>query len=546
MRKCILGLVLGLALLLPRAGTASDWFERGDDNDVQPSPEPPRAFWYGGDMPLAYTAQTPNGPVALPVGQAVNDFLTKPNPITKVPSPLTLLSAWMMAYDNTKGQAGLTKPDVHRRAFRGYTLLTVLNGYKVPGDDTVYNATLIDMDGNIVKKWPLFGFPVKMLPNGNLLGGNGPGLPQHQEQGALVQIDWCGNVVWDWYGPDPGNAPANGGARQHHDFQREGSPTGYYAPGLSAKASGKTLVLAHENPPRSLTMGVSNVMDTEEDVIYEIGEAGNVLWAWHPYEHIDAMGFSPIAREAIRTIPVGAPADIGGGFVQTDWQHINSASYLGPNKWYELGDRRFHPDNIIWDGRSSNVIAIVARHDDPAGKWKSGDIVWRMGPEYGPGTPEHEVGQIIGQHHAHLIPHGLPGAGNLLVFDNGGLAGFGNLFPGLPAAWPVAFRTYSRVLEINPITFHVVWEYTNKQDTGEGRQFFSWYISSAQRLPNGNTLITEGANGRLFEVTRKGDLVWEYIWPKSMSAGSGTGFGNAVYRAYRVPPQWIPRNTRCP
>jgi len=63
--------------------------------------------------------------------------------------------------------------------------------------------------------------------------------------------------------------------------------------------------------------------------------------------------------------------------------------------------------------------------------------------------------------------------------------------------------------------------------------------SHAQRLPNGNTLITAGAGGRLFEVTKEGAIVWEYMFP--MFAGAGPNPSNAVYRAYRIPYGWIPQ-----
>jgi hypothetical protein len=445
------------------------------------------------------------------------------------------LQVSIMTFDNNPG--GKTGTIVYdpKKCWHGYTLLSSL----VPRTDTLYFTRLIDMEGNIVKEWPLFPFPAKMLPGGHILGGNPTGgLPNHPEMGALVQMDWCGNPVWQWV--HPGNP---GGARQHHDYEREGNPVGYFAPGLTPLTlGGKTLILAHYNPPLSDTSHISD-LPLEDDAIYEVDWAGNVLWEWHAWEHFEQMGFDDVAKEAIRTIQVGAPENIGGGFPETDWQHINATSYLGPNKWYDKGDLRFHPDNIIWDGRSSNIIAIIARHDQKHGKWKckSGDIVWKIGPNYSPGTEEHKLGQIIGQHMAHMIPQGLPGAGNILLFDNGGLAGFGSLYPGLPAFWPNTYRNYSRVIEFDPRTLEIVWEYENKTpptppDTTP-RKFFSWFISGAQRLPNGNTLITEGSTGRVFELTRHGEMVWEYINPYSAA-----GFGRAVYRAYRVPSSWVPEN----
>lgn len=64
---------------------------------------------------------------------------------------------------------------------------------------------------------------------------------------------------------------------------------------------------------------------------------------------------------------------------------------------------------------------------------------------------------------------------------------------------------------------------------------------SAQRLVNGNTLITEGADGRLFEVTTAGDIVWEYVSPYFTQGANRT---NRVYRAYRVPYAWVPQLER--
>jgi hypothetical protein len=151
------------------------------------------------------------------------------------------------------------------------------------------------------------------------------------------------------------------------------------------------------------------------------------------------------------------------------------------------------------------------------------------------------LGWIIGQHHAHMIPRGLPGEGNMLIFDNGGWAGYGAPNPGSPMGLKNALRDYSRVLEFDPITLEIKWQYTPREaglvHPVDNNRFYSPFISSAQRLPNGNTLITEGSGGRLLEVTRDHEIVWEYISPYW-----GKLFGvNMVYRAYRLPYDWVPR-----
>ena len=109
------------------------------------------------------------------------------------------------------------------------------------------------------------------------------------------------------------------------------------------------------------------------------------------------------------------------------------------------------------------------------------------------------------------------GEGNVLVFDNGGWAGYGAPNPGSINGLDNALRDYSRVIEFNPVSLQVVWQYPPPaKGPLTAMNIFGFYsplISSAQRLPNGNTLITEGTNGRLFEITRDYECVWEYINP---------------------------------
>jgi len=125
-----------------------------------------------------------------------------------------------------------------------------------------------------------------------------------------------------------------------------------------------------------------------------------------------------------------------------------------------------------------------------------------------------------------------------MVFDNGGSAGYGAGNPGAPDGRNVVTRNYSRVLEINPVTLEKVWEY--RIPGGASFQFYSPNVSSAQRLANGNTLITEGAAGRVFEVEAENEIVWEYIVPH-FDLDSGR---NNIYRAYRVPYDWVPQLPR--
>jgi hypothetical protein len=396
------------------------------------------------------------------------------------------------------------------RAWNGYTVLSPLGTQAV---------VVIDMNGNVVKQWDGFvnsaGGPARIFPNGVVMAANGTNAPR-QESLEVIQRDFEGKVLWRF---DHNEQIQNRGgqtvwsARQHHDWQREDFPAGYYSPNVRpAAGGGTTLILTHKNHSRA------NVADAtlEDDRLIEVNANGDIVWEWTASDHIDEFGFSAAARAAIKAAP-GVNAARGS----FDWLHINSATYLGPNHWFDEGDRRFAPNNVIISSRQASFLAIIGR---------DGKVVWRLGPDFGESKELRAIRQIIGQHHAHIIPKGLPGAGNVLVFDNGGASGYGFTNPTALDGANAFARASSRVLEINPVTLELVWSYA-------GPRFYSSNISGAQRLPNGNTLVTEGANGRLFEVTREGRIVWEYMYPQF----SGANNSNAVYRGYRLPYDWIPQ-----
>lgn len=407
------------------------------------------------------------------------------------------------------------------KAWSGYTLMPIPK----------IGAVLIDMNGNVVKVWKDFqGFPNKLLPGGYCMGSLGvrDNEYSYQDQTDVAQIDWDGNLVWKFNKKelieDEGHE-AEWMARQHHDYQREGNPVGYYVPDMECKTdSGNTLILCHE------TIHNHKISDKQllDDVFVEVDWEGNIVWEWRVSEHFRELGFSQAAKNVLFRNPnqhFTKNGELG------DWMHINSMSTLGPNKWYDDGDERFHPDNIIWDARETNILAIISK--------KTGKIVWKIGPDFTASRELRKIGQIIGQHHAHMIPKGLPGEGNILVFDNGGWAGYGAPCRTSKDGTKVDKRDYSRVIEIDPVTLKVVWEFTGNVWGGMipsigNTKFYSQLISSAQRLPNGNTMITEGSDCRMFEVTPDKEVVWEYYAPFNTYDGY-------VYRAYRCPYEYVPQ-----
>ena len=118
-------------------------------------------------------------------------------------------------------------------------------------------------------------------------------------------------------------------------------------------------------------------------------------------------------------------------------------------------------------------------------------VVWSWG-----------MGELEGQHQPTLLPND-----HLLIFDNG------------------ESRGWSRVIEFDPLAQEIVWEYRTDPST----DFYSSSRGGSERLPNGNTLVTESNRGRVFEITQAGEIVWEFLNPEVRRNARG-----AIYRLHRL------------
>jgi len=380
-------------------------------------------------------------------------------------------------------------------------------------EDSGGQSYLIDMNGNEVHHWTRAGFPPVLLDpalrggaRGHVLvqlsafdpppGGAAPAQGANFRNKTFGELDWEGRTVWQWGSEAPGGA-----ARQHHDLHR--------------LPNGDTLALVNIVHPVS---GFKLPAITD-DAIYQVDARGEIVWKWVASEHLEELGFTPPELQLVRAAS------------NPDYLHLNAMTPLGPNKWFAQGDQRFDPQNILVSSRNANFVEIIEK--------KTGHIVWRLGPDYPARSRQklpRPVDQVVGQHNPHLIAPGLPGEGNLLLFDNQGEGGYP----------PAEMQTTpgSRVLEIDPVKKEIVWAYTGLDSDRALWTFYSSFISNADRLPNGNTFVNEGMNGRFFQVTPKGEIVWEYINPHFAHAGTGGGaLTNAVYRAQPVPYGWAPAGT---
>jgi hypothetical protein len=314
---------------------------------------------------------------------------------------------------------------------------------KEPGD-----VRLIDMNGNVVHVWnvePFFNKRSRLLPNGNLLYA-GPDT-------SIIEYDWDSNEVW----------------------RHEGIGT---VNDLRILDNGNRLLIAHQPIPDEAQAKVKDVDEkiapwweprkrgSEEHQegadIYEINIKGEVVWEWHAHDHLDLNLFSPVT-------PLN------------DWLHANSIAPLPENKWYDGGDERFRPGNIILNARNINMMYIIDK--------QSGAVVWE-------GT-HHYQGGMAHSHEPEMIEKGLPGAGNIILFDN-------SLFPRHRNHTGQTF-----IIEMNPVTQEIVWKY--ETEGYSNMKFFSKTMGSQKRLPNGNTYIAEDNTGRLFQVKPDGKIVWEFV-----------------------------------
>jgi alkaline phosphatase D len=224
--------------------------------------------------------------------------------------------------------------------------------------------------------------------------------------------------------------------------------------------NGNTIVVSRRDIQHPLDQEKTIAMDQ----LVEFNLQGDIVWTWNYEDHSADV-------EKLVEQPLWMLENV------KDWPHINTCEIL-PENPSGKNDKRFKAGNLLLCGRHSNTIMVVDK--------QSGRVVWAWGP-----------GVLEGPHHPNMLPNG-----NILIYDNG------------QHTYDTA-RKFTRILELNPLNGQIVWEYGEHTTN----RFYSPSRGSANRLPNGNTLIADSDNGRLFEVTCDGELVWEYLNPDRSSQG---------------------------
>jgi hypothetical protein len=422
-------------------------------------------------------------------------------------------------------------------AFDGFTLFAPLRS------GTIF---LVDMAGEPVHRWEQ-GLPpisVDLLDDGRLVATSriddtpvffGGGLG-----GRIRELDWNNEVLWEWVYTDENRA-------LHHDI--EVLPNGNYL----------TLVWEHLDAAEATALGRDPAAVGDSgwwpDAVLEVEPqrpiGAKIVWEWRMVDHLvqDRFSDKPTygspadspgridANFDLRTQPPLTAAEqrklreaekklrelgyAGGEALSDDEPPADALSRAKRSgDWTHVNSVAYHPqlDLIMLSSPRLNEILVIDHStttEEARGKTggrygKGGEVLYRWGNPRNHGAGTEADQQLFAQHQPEWIAPGLPGAGNVLVYNNGN------------GRKPVEFSSVDE-LELpfepgkgfarlpgkpfGPQKPHWTYAAERRED------FYSFFISGCQRLPNGNTFICSGQQGRLFEVTPEGRIVWEYWNP---------------------------------
>ena len=412
-------------------------------------------------------------------------------------------------------------------SFQGYTL------FNRNGGDTIY---LIDNAGRVVHQWNLAdiaGF-AKLLENGNLLAAGYGG----RRGGGVREIDPAGQIVWQYEHRG-----------HHHDFLK--MPNGNILL-LSRQNKTAAEIIAAGANPQFLPAGVATFRLPAVVEVRPTGpDRGEIVWEWSMGDHL-VQDFDP--EKPNYGVVADHPERIDLNY------RLGQLAVLPPRQHRILvhaNSLDYHPEleQIMISARNYSEVWIIDHStttEEAAGSsggqgGQGGDLLYRWGNPraYQAGTIAEQ--QLFWPHTAHWIAPGLPGAGNILLFNNGN-------------EFPRDRRNYSTVNEFIPPAqgngyrqeggayppAESVWTYE------AGADFYAPAQSGTQRLPNGNTLILDSAHGTIIEVTPAGQEVWRYVSPVVADGPLRQGapmpteiqeygarvYGNNLYRVYRYAPDY--------
>jgi hypothetical protein len=458
------------------------------------------------------------------------------------------------------------------RASPGYTLIAPLDSRK---------TYLIDLKGRVVRSWESrypAGQSAYLLASGHLLRAARLE-PAEQlfaglaREGRVQEFTWDGELIWDF---------------KFHDEQRLAHHD------ICPMPNGNVLLIAWEVKTAEQVLAAGRKADTVQgpslaDMIVEVKPmgltTGQVVWEWHVWDHLiqdhdhSKANFGDVAQhpELIDVNfgddgnlfggrgPFGGPRRPPGGPVREDnatkkdnvrakeqleklqsigyvgragarrnrgflpdLTHINAVAYNAELDQIMLSPRYFSEFWVI-DHGTTTAEAVGHQHGRSG---KGGDLLYRWGNPraYRAGTVADQ--RLFYQHDAHWIPKGRPGAGHIIVFNNGGGRPDHNFSTVDEVVSPIDSRSqYARDPRTPFGPREPVWSYTSPRK----EDFFDNIMSGANRLPNGDTLICDSLRGTIFEVTPAKEVVWKFINPERGPSRFGGSSGLPAARSGVLP-----------
>ena len=458
------------------------------------------------------------------------------------------------------------------RAYQGYTLIAPMFS------KTTY---LIDMQGKVVRTWESDytpGASAYLLENGHLLrtgahqpapSGFGPGAG-----GRVQEFDADGQLLWDFKYVSEKILP-------HHDVTR--LPNGNVLMIVWEKKTKEEVIGAGRRPDMAGNAGLHPDYLIE---VKPTGKTmGEIVWEWHLWDHLiqdhdrskpnfgnisdhpelvdlnfgsgegpiapmmatkdgvaklRSLGYlgstpAPTAKDAPapeqEKTPAPEPKEESKPAAKeksksgpnqrrpntsADWTHFNGVAYNADLDQIMVTVRAF---SEFWIIDHSTTTAEAASHKGGR-SGNGGDLLYRWGNPRAYRNGSKMDQRLFSQHNANWIPPRLPGEGHMLVFNNGSGRPGGDSSSVDELVLPVdsqGLYTRNRRGPYGPT--QAVWSYSAPKKS----DFYSFFISGSQRLPNGNTLICSGANGTVFEVTPKKEVVWKYTNPVMGNPGGPGG-----------------------
>lgn len=440
--------------------------------------------------------------------------------------------------------AGPITPGTYKDEFKAYTLVHDAGDF---GQVQVAKGThLLDPQGKKVHTWQASGYHPEasvsyLLPNGNLLrtySDHHWTKDEHYPVGSCSSIellDWKGKVLWTFRMSEPKKYSF------HHDVEflpngnilaiRYTAFTREEAIAIGWEAKGSEKAIRRAEPEGSGLVWMDAILELKPD----LKEGGTeIVWQWNSWEHLvqDKDAKKPNFGK------VSDPAKINVNYLELDTDVPFNKGQL------------FHTNAVDYNPQLDMILVSVATYGElwfidhstsasevkgsSGGRYgKGGDLIYRYGNQDAHGVGTRDDATLFWQHDAHWIGDGLPGAGHVLVYNNGSRRTLDDTFMKQPPK-NILDGSYTNLLEVkmpfdgNRIAHgkqaEVVWSWQAKNKA----EYFSPFMSGLQRLPNGNTIFCRAYDKWVKEVTPAGETVLDY---------SLQGWGR-LHRIYKFAPDY--------